>query len=89
VLRHRLTVFWMLLLAATVVSVESVRGWLADSGETAAAMAVLVIAFIKVRIVGREFMELRRAPWAARLAFDAWVLVMCVALIFLYRRSAG
>ncbi len=88
-LRHRLTLFWMLLIAATVVSVESVRGWLAASGETAAAMAVLIIAFVKVRIVGREFMELRRAPRAARLAFDAWVLVMCVTLILLYRRSAG
>jgi hypothetical protein len=85
-LRHRLTLFWMLLIAATVVSVESVRGWFAASGQTTAAMTVLIIAFIKVRIVGREFMELRRAPWQARLVFDAWAVVMCAAMILLYRR---
>jgi hypothetical protein len=84
--RHRLTVFWILLVSATVVSIEFVRGLFGALGNHAAGVAVLVIAFIKVRIVGTEFMELRRAPWEARLAFDAWVFVLAAALILLYVR---
>lgn len=83
----RLTGYWLVLVGATVVSIEFVRGLFGASGVQAAGIAVLIIAFIKVRIVGREFMELRRAPWAAQLAFDAWAVVLCTALIVLYRQG--
>lgn len=85
-LRHRLTLFWILLVTATVVSIEFVRGLFGALDEHAVGAAVLLIAFIKVRIVGTEFMELRRAPWGARVAFDAWVVVLAIALIVLYTR---
>ena len=34
--------------------------------------------------VGAEFMELRHAPLALRVAFDAWVIVVAAALLGLY-----
>jgi hypothetical protein len=39
---------------------------------------------MKARLIGLEFMELRRAPLALRLAFELWVLVVCAGLLGLY-----
>ena len=58
-LRNRAGVSWLVLIAATLVS------WAvgADHGTgSMAAVVVLAIAAIKVRLVGLDFMELRHAP---------------------------
>ena len=76
------TLAWLMLLAGT-----GVVWWLGQtdrSGEQAGALAiagVIVVAFIKVWIVGFQFMELRHAPRWLRHAFDAWIAVVCIALI--------
>jgi hypothetical protein len=36
----------------------------------------IVIGFVKVRFVGLNFMELRRAPWLLRLVFEGWVVAV-------------
>ena len=41
-------------------------------------------AFVKVRFVLLDFMELRHAPRAMRLAVEAWTVVVCSALCSLY-----
>ena len=46
--------------------------------------SVLVIAFIKVRFVGLEFMELRQAPLPLRLIFELWLILACATLLILY-----
>jgi hypothetical protein len=45
---------------------------------------VIAVAFIKVRFVGLDFMELRRAPFGLRLAFELWLIVIGITLVILY-----
>lgn len=74
---------WAGLVVATLVS-----WWLGDhgggDGASAAVAAVVVVAFVKVRFVGRHFMELRDAPPLMRWIFDAYVVVVCAALVAIY-----
>jgi len=67
-------VVWLVLVTATLVS-WSLR---------AIGLAVLAVAFVKVRLVGLYFMELRTAPVPLRLAFEAWVVVVGAVLAGLY-----
>lgn len=46
--------------------------------------SVIVIALIKVRIIFREFMEVRNAPVLLCRLTDAWVVLMAVALLTCY-----
>ncbi len=79
--RRRVAVVWLVLVAATFCSWE----WVRTSGDYRfASTAVLLIAFVKVRLIGLEFMELRAAPLALRLIFEIWTVVACTGLIFLY-----
>jgi len=78
--RSRIAAVWALLLVATLLSWESARG----ENLQLTTSAVLVIAFVKVRLIGLEFMELRTAPLPLRLGFESWVLLVCMALLALY-----
>ena len=79
--RHRLTFVWLGLMAATVASWATGHRASLDSGLVSAI--VIGVAFIKVRFVGLDFMELRTAPLPLRIAFEIWLLVACTALILL------
>jgi hypothetical protein len=47
-------------------------------------VSTIVIALIKVRVIFREFMEVRHAPaWLCRLT-DAWVVLIAVCLLGSY-----
>ncbi|WP_407687549.1 cytochrome C oxidase subunit IV family protein [Mycobacterium sp. HUMS_1102779] len=46
--------------------------------------SVIVIALIKVRIIFREFMEVRNAPALLCRLTDAWVGIMAAALLGCY-----
>ncbi|HYF26231.1 MAG TPA: cytochrome C oxidase subunit IV family protein [Baekduia sp.] len=74
---------WAVLIAATVAS-----WWLGDDhglgAGDAAVLAVLAITFVKVWLVGMHFMELRGAPRALRHVFDGYVVVVPVALAWIY-----
>ena len=74
-LRNSTTYVWLLLVTATFVS-----WWLGtDHGfdsHKAATLAVMTVAFIKVRFVGLYFMELRDAPLPLRLVFETYVVVV-------------
>ena len=73
---NRITIVWLLLVVATMVSFESV---VIGQGRAARA-AVLAIAFTKATIVGREFMELRHAPRWMLWLFQAWAVIVCTVL---------
>lgn len=77
---NRLTAIWLFLIFATLMSVEAVNDIFGNRGE-AAAMTVIVVAYVKIRFVGLDFMELRHAPRLARIAFEAWVAIICSAII--------
>jgi hypothetical protein len=80
--RNRVTVVWLGLVAATGLSWESAHLDAADV--RLLTSAVLVVAFVKVRYIGLEFMDLRHAPVALRFIFEAWVTVVCAALLVVY-----
>jgi len=72
---------WAALMAATLTS------WYLGDGHGAAKAAtigVLAVAFAKVFLVGRYFMELRDAPPALRRLFAGWVVVVCSVLVTMY-----
>jgi len=78
---RRVAAVWLVLVAATLLSWESAR----SSGDYRwASSAVLLIAFLKGRLIGLEFMELRAAPLPLRLLFEGWTVLACTGLLALY-----
>jgi cytochrome c oxidase subunit IV len=81
------TYAWIILSAITITS-----WWLApphDHGAPAApsvpiTVAVILLAFIKGRIIIRYFMEVRTAPGWLKLATDAWLTVLWAAVLVIY-----
>jgi hypothetical protein len=74
---------WCLLIAATVLSWEMGHGF-GFRNIQHTGMAIIVIAFIKVRYVILDFMEIRSAPLFIRLIFEAWIVIVCSTLLMLY-----
>jgi hypothetical protein len=83
----RLLIAWLTLSAMTLVYV-----WMDHSVDTAETLraspvvtvSAIVIALIKMRIILREFMEVRHAPiWLRRLT-DGWVMLIATLLIGTY-----
>ena len=79
---NRPSLIWLLLVTASLLSWESMS--IAGGDARLGRVAILVIAFLKVRLVGLEFMELRHAPVALRAAFEAWGVLVCAALLVLF-----
>lgn len=50
------------------------------TASTVVTVSAILIALIKVRIIFREFMEVRHAPLLLCRLTDAWVLMMAVCL---------
>jgi hypothetical protein len=50
-------------------------------------VSIIAVAFVKVRLVILEFMEIRRAPLPMRLAGEVWILTLCATLITLFLRA--
>lgn len=67
----RMGAVWAVLVAATLAS------WSLGGGNA----VVVAVAFVKVRLVGLYFMELRTAPLPLRGLFEGWVLVTGAVLI--------
>ena len=83
-LRSKITHVWLALIIATALSWEFGHGMGFGEKYHYGTLEVLVITFIKVRFVFLDFMELWFAPQALRLLFDAWAVLICTILIFLY-----
>jgi hypothetical protein len=83
----RLLIVWLILTSITLAYVwidhtVDQNGMLRAS--TVVTVSAIVIALIKVRIIFREFMEVRHAPaWLCRLT-DAWVVLIAVCLLGSY-----
>ena len=83
----RLLIVWLILTSMTLAYVwidhmVDQNGTLRAS--TVVTVSAIVIALIKVRIIFREFMEVRHAPvWLCRLT-DAWVVLIAVCLLGSY-----
>ena len=80
---NAITFVWLLLFAGTAVS------WLLVPGggipvSPAPGIAILSIAFFKVRLILLYFMELRFAPQPWRSIFEIWVILVWASVVYLY-----
>ena len=82
-LLSRTSLVWLLLVAATALSWQVGHGVGFDDIRHA-GIAILVVAFIKVRYVILEFMEIRGAPVFMRVIAETWVVVACTILVVLF-----
>ncbi|MBW0017108.1 MAG: cytochrome C oxidase subunit IV family protein [Mycobacterium sp.] len=81
----RLLVVWLVLASVTLAYlwIDHSNGG-APSASAVVTSSVIVIALIKVRIIFREFMEVRQAPILLCRLTDAWVVLMGVSLLSSY-----
>lgn len=83
---RRLGMAWIVLVAVTLLYLvidRSVDGN-GRTASTAASVAAITLALVKVRIILREFMDVRHAPNVLRTMTDALVVVMGVSLLGTY-----
>lgn len=45
---------------------------------------ILLVTFIKVRLIGSYFMEIRESPLSLRLVWDGYCFLVCAVLITIY-----
>jgi hypothetical protein len=83
---RRLLVVWLVLSAITItqLGMGSLDGRDVPMPNAAITSSAIVIALIKVRIIFREFMEVRHAPALLCRLTDLWVLFTGVSLIGCY-----
>lgn len=80
----RLMIVWVILTSMTLAYV-----WIDDTADqngtftasTAVTVGAIVIALVKVRIIFREFMEVRHAPQWLRRITDGWVILIGACLM--------
>lgn len=83
----RLLIAWAILTGMTLIYI-----WLDHTADqngvlrasTAVTVSAIVIALIKVRIIFREFMEVRHAPALLSRLADFWVVLIAVSLLGTY-----
>ena len=82
----RLIVVWLALSAITIaqLGVGSLDGQAALRPNAAITSSAIVIALVKVRIIFREFMEVRHAPVLLGRLTDLWLVVTGVSLLGCY-----
>jgi hypothetical protein len=81
----RLLVVWMILASLTLAYLwidHTANGSLRSSALITSS--VIIIALVKVRIIFREFMEVRNAPVLLCRLTDAWVVMIGAALLGCY-----
>jgi hypothetical protein len=74
---------WLALSAITLLQlgISALDGRAALAGKSAIAASVIGIALIKVRIIIREFMEVRHAPVLLGRITDLWVVLTGASLL--------
>lgn len=83
-LRTPATAVWLVMIVATSISWQLGVEGSATASHKGASVAILLIAFVKVRLVGMWFMELKDAPIPLRAIFEAYCLVVAALVIGLY-----
>lgn len=77
----RLLLVWGGIIALTLMSWEIVGVPETVATVPMGAIAILVLAFVKVRLVVLDLMEIRNAPLPLRLLLEGWIAGVCVAMI--------
>lgn len=76
---------WLLLMAITA-GAWALSAQVPDEGSRgfSSAAAILLLSFLKVRLVIRHFMEVAHAPAWLRHACDGWIVALLLSLLWLY-----
>jgi len=82
----RLIVVWLALTAMTLLQLEvgSLDDGASMQPNAAITSGAILVALVKVRIIIREFMEVRHAPILLCRLTDLWVVLTGVALLGCY-----
>ena len=81
------TYAWILLSATTIVSWGLAPGHTRGAAAVASVpitLAVILLAFIKGRLIIRYFMEVRTAPRWLKLFTDVWLTVVWAGVLAIY-----
>ena len=84
---RRLAVAWVVAVGITLIYLlvdQAVDEHGVLRASVAASVAAIVLALVKLRIILREFMDVRHAPKVLRVLTDALVIVMAVFLLGTY-----
>jgi len=76
------TGLFIVLIAFTMVTFGLAEG--SAASWNVVGCLVLLIAFVKLRLVGVHFMEIGHAPVPLRVVFDLYVVATCATLLTLY-----
>jgi uncharacterized membrane protein len=83
----RLFITWLILTAITLLYFWIDRATNTDgvlTASTVVTVSAIFLALMKVRIIMREFMDVRAAPPVLRSFTDAWIVLMGLALLGTY-----
>lgn len=83
---RRLAAAWAILVGITLVSwfIATRHGAGQMRPDPAVGMIAILITLAKVRVISREFMELRHAPVRLRLVIDSWLVTFGLAMMAAY-----
>jgi hypothetical protein len=83
-IQSRNTLVWLVLMTATAMSLLlGAHPGSADDPQLGSAV-MLLVAFVKVRLVVVHFMEIHHAPWTLRWSADVSVASICTAVLLFY-----
>lgn len=81
----RLLIVWVVLASLTLAYLGIDHSFArSNTASAVVTSSVIVIAVIKVRIIFREFMEVRQAPVLLCRLTDAWVVLIAASLLGCY-----
>lgn len=82
----RLTLTWFALVAVTLLAwwIGTRHGEAPFVPSAALSLGVLVISAVKVRVILREFMEVRHAPALLKRGADVWLAALFAAMTAAY-----
>lgn len=85
-LMTRRTLVWLVLIGATLASssLGVGNGFDADGSHRITSVVIVLVAFLKVRLVGMHFMDLKDAPAVLRGLFDGYCFVLCALMLALF-----
>ena len=78
---RRLAVIWAAMFALTLLSYAAGEGSIHHAA--AGVASVVALAFLKVRFVLLDFMEVRHAPLLLRAVLELWVVALALLLVIL------
>jgi Prokaryotic Cytochrome C oxidase subunit IV len=84
--RNRLLIVWAALTTITLLSwgIGSSHGSGTIRPDAAVALGAIAITLIKVRVIVREFMDVRSAPKKLKTVTDAWLITFGLAMLAAY-----